>query len=270
VRELPERAYFLMCFAFGRLLRAARYSNARTVDANGGCSVHKSRVCYAPFIISIGNLLLKILDTGVQVLQRRDWEERERQVYQSLYGTAITIDANGVIVMPLLAGRTLANLLEDPSVDQSHRKMAIERATTALAEFHNLGLTHGDAMAENVLVDRTAGVANWFDFETIHDSSRPMIWRRADDVRALLFTCLVRTLHEQRAEALEFILDIYRDRSRRIYGAATRDEVSCVVAANFTSVWRRSLTFHLAQAGMSFRCCQDIAELLGRRALPQR
>ena len=56
------------------------------------------------------------------------------------------------------------------------------------------GFTHGDAMAENVMVDLEAGVAHWFDFETIHDSRRPMAWRRADDVRALLVTCLVRTV----------------------------------------------------------------------------
>ena len=50
-----------------------------------------------------------------------------------------------------------------------------------------------DAMAENVLVDLDAGVARWFDFETVHEASRPQIWRRADDVRALLATCLLRT-----------------------------------------------------------------------------
>ena len=37
------------------------------------------------------------------------------------------------------------------------------------------------------------------------------LWRRADDVRALLVTCLVRTRAERRAETLHHILDVYGD-----------------------------------------------------------
>jgi hypothetical protein len=222
--------------------------------------------------------LVRILDTGVRVLPRRDWEERERRIYRSLRGTSIRVDADGVLVLPLLAGHTLATLLEDPELEESVRKSAIERAVVALAEFHRLGFTHGDAMAENVLVDLAprrsspldvargdlealerskgeAGVAHWFDFETIHDSSRPMTWRRADDVRALLVTCLVRTVPEKRAETLEFILDVYAD-----------EDVTRVLATSFTSVWRRPLTFHLAQAGLSFQCFREIGRLLRERS----
>jgi hypothetical protein len=109
-------------------------------------------------------------------------------------------------------------------------------------------------MAENVLVDLEAGVAHWFDFETVHDSSRPMAWRRADDVRALLVTCLVRTVPEKRGETLKFILDVYAD-----------EEVTRLLATSFTSVFRRPLTFHLAQAALSFQCFREIARLLKER-----
>jgi tRNA A-37 threonylcarbamoyl transferase component Bud32 len=159
-----------------------------------------------------------------------------------------------VLVLPLLAGSTLAAMLEDAGSDESIRKRAIEHAANALAEFHHLGFTHGDAMAENVLVD--AGAARWFDFETIHDSSRPMVWRRADDVRALIVTCLVRTVAEKHAETLALILKVYADR-----------DVTRVVATSFTSVWRRSLTFHLAQAALSFEWFQEIAEESARLSL---
>jgi hypothetical protein len=136
----------------------------------------------------------------------------------------------------------------------------------ALAGLHQLGFTHGDAMAENVMVDVEAGVACWFDFETIHDSSRPTAWRRADDVRALLVTCLVRTCPEKLAETLHFILDVYEDVSRRSCEAATADEgVTRVLTTSFTSVLRRPLTFHLAQAGLSFQCFREIARLLRGR-----
>ena len=87
--------------------------------------------------------------------------------------------------LPYLAGDTLATLLDDPELAESIRKTAIELATVGLGKFHRQGFTHADAMAENVLIDLEAGVACWFDFETIHDASRPLAWRRADDLRAL-------------------------------------------------------------------------------------
>ena len=78
-----------------------------------------------------------------------------------------------------------------------------------------------------------------------------MAWRRADDVRALLVTCLIRTDPEKLAETLRLILDVYAD-----------DEVIRVLATSFASVFRRPLTFHLAQAGLSFDCFREIARLL--------
>jgi hypothetical protein len=254
VRELAERAYFLLCLALGWLLRSGRYSKARIVYQDGELQVRKYRFFYAPLLVWMGGPLVRILDTGVRVLPQRDWEERERRVYRSLRGTSIRIDADGMLVLPCLAGETLATLLEDPELEESVRKRAIERAVVALAEFHHLGFTHGDAMAENVLVDLEAGVAHWFDFETIHDSSRPMAWRRADDVRALLVTCLVRTVPEKLAETLQLILDVYPD-----------EGVTRVLTTSFTSVLRRPLTFHLAQAGLSFQCFREIARLLRER-----
>jgi len=260
VRELAARGYFVLCLAVGRFLRSARYSTARVVDQDGERRVRKRRLFYAPLLIWMGRLLVRILDTGVRVLPQREWEERERLIYRSLHGTSIRLDADNVLVLPVLAGRTLATLLEDPELGESFRKKAIERAVVALAEFHRLGFTHGDAMAENVLIDLAAGpldagAAHWFDFETVHDSRRPMAWRRADDVRALIVTSLVRTVPEKRAETLEFMLDVYAD-----------EDVTRVLTTSFTSVWRRSLTFHLAQAALSFQCFREIGRLLRARS----
>ena len=81
-----------------------------------------------------------------------------------------------------------------------------------------------------------------------------MEWRRADDVRALLATCLLRTSSEQFAETLQLILNVYGD-----------EGVTRVLAASFTSALRRPLTFHLGQAGLSFRSFREIARLLHER-----
>src|SRR5688572_20442746 len=148
------------------MLRAATYSTVRIVHQDGQRLVRKHRRFYAPFLIWMSDLLVRVLDTGVRVLPQREWEQRERRIYRSLYGTSVGVDAGGVLVLPYLAGHTLATMLEDPELGESIRKRAIELATVGLAEFHRHGLTHADAMAENVLVDLEAGVAYWFDFET--------------------------------------------------------------------------------------------------------
>ena len=251
---LPARVYYVLCRAFGRLLRDAKYSNVRLVDQDGELRVRKWRAAYAPLLVSLGHPLVRILDTGVRVLSQREWEERERLIYERLYEKSIRIDADGTFVLPRLAGRTLATLLADTALGASDRKRAIGLAVIALADFHARGFTHGDAMAENVMVDREAGVARWFDFETVHDPSRPLVWRRADDVRALLATSLVRTAPAELAETLYHVVDVYAD------GA-----IMPHLLTSFTSVWRRSLAFHLGQAPLSFQAFRVIGGLLGGR-----
>ena len=245
------RAYFLLCLALGWLLRSARYSKTRVVSEGGTVQVRKHRSFYAPFLIWIAGPLVRVLDTGVRVLPQREWEERERRIWWRLRGMSIQIDADGTLVLPRIAGETLAAVLGDSKLTGSIRTRAIESAVVALADLHRLGLTHADAMAENVLVDREAGVAHWFDFETVHEANRPLAWRQADDVRALLVTCLNRTAPAQHTEVLQLILEAYPDQG-----------VVRLLAASFNSLFRRSLSFHLAQAGLSFQSFRAIARLL--------
>src|SRR5919107_3261529 len=127
MRELAERAYFLLCLALGWLLRSGRYSKARIVAQDGELQVRKYRLFYAPLLVWMGGPLVRVLDTGVRVLPQRDWEERERRVYRSLRGTSIRVDADGTLVLPCLTGRTLATLLEDRGLEASARMRAIER-----------------------------------------------------------------------------------------------------------------------------------------------
>lgn len=248
-----ERAYFHLCLGLGRVLRSARYAKARLVDRGGELQVRKHRLFHAPLLVWMGGPLMRVLDTGVRVLPQRNWEERERRMYRSLRDASIRIEADGALALPRLPGETLAALLEDPELEESGKR-AIELAVAALADFHQRGFTHGDAMAENVMVDLDADLAHWFDFETEHDASRPMTWRRADDLRALLATCLLRTAPQVRAETLRLILDLYPD-----------EEAIRLMTTSFTSVLQRPLAFHLGQAGLSFRAFAEIAGLLRER-----
>jgi hypothetical protein len=253
-RALAARAYFALCLAFGRMLRSARYSTVQFAHEDGQRLVRKHRRFYASLLIWMSGPLVRSLDGGVQVLPQREWHERERHIYRTVYDASVRVDAEGILILPLVPGQTLATLLEDPELEESLRTKAMECAATALAHFHRLGFTHGDAMAENVLVDLEAGAAHWFDFETLHDPSRPRAWRRADDLRALLMSCAIRTAPEKRAQAFDVILDAYDDQ-----------EVTRVLAASVTTVWRRSLSLHLLQAAMSYRGFREMAQMIRTR-----
>ena len=245
-----ERAYFQVCRALGRLLRSVTYSRSRIVSQE----VRKHRAFYAPLLIWLSGPLVRILDAGVRVLPQKPWEERERAVYRNLHGASIRIENGGVLVLPRLPGATLASLLEGPALEEPARRAAIERAVTALARFHDLGFTHADAMAENVMVDPDAGVAHWFDFETVHVGGRTMAWRRADDLRALLSTCLLRTPPDKTEETLRLIVSCYPN-----------EDVTALLKESFASAWRRSLIYHLSQAALPLRTFQEIARLLRER-----
>lgn len=252
---LLERTYFVACRAAGGLLRAARYSKTRFIPQDAGSAVLKSRRAHAPLLVRMSGPLFALLDTGVRVLAQRDWAERERLIYRTIHGVSVTEDARGVLTLPQLRGVTLASLLEDPLLDEPARRHAIELAVIALAKFHRAGFTHGDAMAENVMIDLDAGVARWFDFENIHDERRIMAWRRADDLRALLTTTALRTATDALAEAVDVVLDAYAD-----------EGVTRQLASDFAPVLRRSLTFHLGQAALASSTHRAIARLLRERA----
>jgi hypothetical protein len=238
----------------GKLLRGARYSRTRVVDNAGTLEVRKQRAPYAPALVALGEPVIWLLDTGVTVLGQTDWEQRERLLFETLYGKPIHVERDGTLLLPHLEGAPLATLLEDESLGFTIHARAIELSVDALADLHARGFTHADAMAENVMVDLEAGVARWFDFETVHDPSREETWRRADDVRALLATCLLRTPTTQYAETVERILGGYRD------GAILPH-----LAANFSSTTQRVLVFHLGQAPLSYESFVEIGRLLNQR-----
>lgn len=277
MKSLAERAWFGLCKALGRVLRAARYARVRVVRQGDGWEVRKSRGAIAPLLVWLGDLLFRVLDTGVRILPQAAWEERERLLNHRLRGTTVRVDADGTLGLPWLPGETLASLLEGvrltppvsagagaapPGVPKPGNQdagdpqttRAIELAVVALAQFHRAGFTHGDAMAGNVVVDLATGVAQWIDFETAHDAGRSMLWRRADDVRALLATCLLHRPRGELAGTLHLILDGYGD-----------EDVTRLVTASFEAVLRRPLAFHLGQAGMSFRRYREVARLLKER-----
>jgi hypothetical protein len=95
LRVIASRAYFALCLAAGRMLRPARYSTVRIINRDDERLVRKHRRFYAPLLIRMSDLLVRILNSGVRVLPQRDWEQRERRIYQRLYGASIQVMSTG-------------------------------------------------------------------------------------------------------------------------------------------------------------------------------
>jgi hypothetical protein len=209
--------------------------------------------------VALGDPVVRALDAGVTVLPQLGWAERERLLYARLYAKAIRVNRDGTLVLPHLVGSTLAALLADSSLGRPSRMNAIHLAAAALAAFHAKGFTHADAMAENVMVDLDAGVARWFDFETVHDPDRDATWCRADDVRALVSTCLLRAPRAGFAETVDCTLRGYGDTA-----------VLPHVARSFASTTHRALPFHLGQAPLSYDDFHHIGQLLDHRLAERR
>lgn len=253
MRALAETVYFAICLGVGRVLRAGRYSDVRLAEGTGEIRVLKRRRVYAPLLVRLSHPILRLLDTGIRVLPQREWQEHERRMYEALGRPPVRSDGKR-LVLPLLPGATLASILDDPGTSDAERRTAFELAGRALVELHAGGFTHGDAMAENVLVDLARGSASWFDFETEHDPRRPAAWRRADDVRALVATALVRTRDDAMDTTLSWLSSAYPDE------AAWR-----LLAHRFAPILQRPLAFHLGQAPLSLVTYRRIARLLADR-----
>ena len=251
MRAAAGHGWFALCSLVGWVLRRAKYSSARLVGDEDGLVVQKWRSFYAPILIWLSGPLVKALDARVRVLPQRDWAAREREMYERLYRAPVTVRSNGTLGLPRLSGRTLAALLEDRGVSDATRLRGVELAAIALGWLHGQGITHADAMADNVMVDLDTGVARWFDFETVHDSDLPLAWRHADDLRALVTTCFYRVAAAQQPTLVHRIAEAYGDA-----------EVTTLLASFFRSPLQRPLAFHLGQARLSFAEWRELGKLL--------
>ena len=250
MQQLVERTWFLSCQILGRVFRGSHYSRVEVVERDTVWAVRKRRVKLAPLLVWVAGGLYRMLSTGVRVLPQRAWEARERELYAALYQSEVVVEDDGTLVLPSLRGRILAQLLADPRVNGATRLRAVELAVLALAELHARGFTHADAMAENVMIDLDAQVASWFDFENAHDPSRTPNWRRADDLRTLLSSCLLHAPERERTGLFRLILQCYPNID------VTR------LLPNALKSHARALPLHLGQAPLSYNGFNELMKLL--------
>lgn len=210
----------------------------------------KRRRGWAPLLIWGAEALLR---PRFHTLSGAAWQAQESALYAQLYGQPPARIPGG-LRLPALPGVVLADYLRPAPADGPQ---ALRAAVVALHALHQVEVapgagpfTHGDATAHNCLYEPAAARARWFDFETGHLAGLGLAERRADDLRALLFSAGA-WLAEAPAVWLPPVMAAYPDPAvwsawRRLASALTQ----------------RADPFHLAQTRLSPSASRDLARRL--------
>lgn len=176
------------------------------IPSDSGIQIRKTRRRGTRGLIGLGNLYLRFHGVGVEVLADEEWLRWEQAIRLAAsampaqpehipVSPLVQIDGRGLI-SPHLPGKCLHLLLADRSLPVTDALHMLGLAVQSLRRLHQIQidwgdghpqpLSHGDATAENVIVDSAAGEAPWIDFDTRHQPRLNVNDRHADDVRALL------------------------------------------------------------------------------------
>lgn len=226
---------------------------------DGSPLVAKRRHWWASIAISPGNLYLRWLGAGVEVLGERSWHHREQAIHQALYGIDCPTDRRGWLLLPRWPGLTLAAFVADRSRPATDRLAGLAAAGAALRRLHQVQidgsspLSHGDATLRNVQFDPATGRAAWFDFDTAHRAEVSTDARHADDLRAFLWSAV--------AEAADIrVLDLVET----IRLAYVEPAPWWFFRSRLRSGEIHFSTFHLAQAGPTLERQAELNAILRR------
>lgn len=225
-------AHRFACFlAWG--IRFVSVNKVRT-DASQVNLIIKSRSTWNWIPVTMGNLVFRFRVPAIRVLPTAEWIEWESAI-QIRLGNHFQRVGSGVRTEKL-RGETLAELLQQNQYSERQKLAWVELACRELARLHQIRLelddvllSHADASVANVMIERTncsafekdhdrqkQGAANssaiWFDFDLRHDSGVSVFARRADDLRALIFTALVCCRWERMDVLLEELKQAYSNR----------------------------------------------------------
>lgn len=252
---LSRVSYAIACAAAALVNRLPL--NHVTRVATGARPVYrKHRRWYAPYLIGGARLGGGRFIT----LSGTAWHTWERAVYRQVYGETVALDRDGALLIPARPGVPLARLL-GATPDGPVAAEACAAALEALAALHQRvialpdgtmrAFSHGDATVANVTYDPVSGQAWWFDFETAAPARYPHHWRRADDLRAMLYSAAA-YIGPARASALARLV------AARYAGSPVLDALREMVA----HVRRAPDILHLAQARLTYDDAQMLSAAL--------
>jgi hypothetical protein len=166
--------------------------------------VRKRRKLSAHLIIPAGNLFLKITGSPIIILPLTLWLEWEHAVEASTRRSLVSTDpfASGTgLWCRRVPGTSLRQVLAASDCSCSQKSDAIRWSLASLRMLHEnvsdsghgirQSISHGDATANNVIVDVNKRTACWIDFDTRHQPHVSEADRRTDDLRALIYSSAV-------------------------------------------------------------------------------
>lgn len=188
----------------GMLLSLIRLHRVQFTSRGGVEFVHKRRTLSAQLIIPLGNLFLKITGSPIVVLPLDRWLEWERAVETATRRNLVSMDlvAKGTgLLCRRIPGTSLTRVLADGDRSLEQKVDAISWSLASLRMLHtnvadwghgiHQSISHGDATANNVIVDINTRTACWIDFDTRHQPNVPELDRRTDDLRCLIYSAAV-------------------------------------------------------------------------------
>ena len=222
--------------------------------------------------ITLGNLYLRIQRAGVEVLPTHKWLQWESSVWAAMNNEVKCSDdrlSDRIIpciqsvglMMPRLPGIPLGASLADQNMAIGIKLQCLGWALKSLADLHECAadwgdglvqlISHGDATAENVIIDPSRRRANWIDFDTRHWKHLPAIERHADDLRALIFSTASNLARSDYPTLSARIRDSYRHR-----------DVIQFFRNRLAADWQCPNTFQLAQAPLSHFDIRELCRIL--------
>ena len=247
----------------GMLLSKLRLHRVAFAANDGIDVVHKRRKVWATWVISPGNLFLKLTGSSIVVLPSSRWiawelavdAARQRNLVSTAGGNAIGLSCRRI------PGQSLAQILAHHHVGHEQKSAALRWSLLALNELHRhvadwgdgivQSISHGDATANNVIVNLDNGTACWIDFDTRHHPSLTEADRRTDDLRALIYSAAVHWPATRYLDLAEILIE-------------SQPECSTLrhLHARLQNEWCRMTTAQLAQAPLQWSQASALRDAL--------
>ena len=251
----------------GAVMARCRLHQICYVDRGDKVVVMKSRRLGNRVAIYSGNLYLKLQKCEVEILETDEWIRWEKAVQSAMnrtdciQETELIAGNSHTFSRCHVSGTSLRDVLKESRYSEEVKFSAIGWAVDSLCQLHrrsadwgsgvNQSVSHGDATVNNVIVNVDWQEAIWIDFDMRHLPHLSGLDRRADDLRAFIFSAAASLPVSRLPRLVETTIATLDDRCVR---ARYRDRL--------TNEWSQLNTFQLAQAPLSWTAKNLLTELL--------
>ncbi len=251
----------------GMLLSKCSMHHIEQIRINGQDVIRKKRRLFAGWLIPPGNAFLKITGSHVIALSTIRWLEWERAIELSTDRNVVLLSLSDLssgrneLCCRHLPGTSLRQILGDPDIPLAQKYESIRWSLATLQTLHrqvadwgagvHQSISHGDATASNVVIDRDNQSACWIDFDIRHRPDISSLNRQTDDLFSLILTssaCLPRSC--------------FRDLAELFVSAVPDPELLGHFHIRLADEWTTLTIFQLAQAPLRWLAAMDIRSAL--------